>query len=95
MAYIHDCDLNRIDASTLFGEEAEKLLEACRQVCRQVLYPSNDYNKENYSRQFRVIYGIARRHHIRLDWDGRDKYTCMPDRWEIYKNGKHIGRINV
>ena len=50
---------------------------------------------EEYARQFRIIYGIAKRHHVRLEWDGEDQNCCMPDRWEVYKNGKRIGRINM
>lgn len=44
-------------------------------------------------RQFRIIYGIAKRHHLSVDWYGKDKSCCCPDQWEILKNGKSIGRI--
>jgi hypothetical protein len=43
-------------------------------------------------KQFRIIYGIARRHHLHLHWHGNDSSSC-PDQWTIYKNGKSIARI--
>ena len=51
--------------------------------------------EENYARQFRIIYGVAKRHHIHLVWDGENSTCCMPDCWEIYKKGECIGRINM
>lgn len=42
--------------------------------------------EENYQKQFRIIYGIARRHKCYLTCDGLDK-------WTIYKNNAAIGRI--
>lgn len=48
--------------------------------------------KEENERLFKIVYGIARRHHIFLDWLGNADPYC-PDEWEVYKKGKKVGRI--
>ena len=47
---------------------------------------------ENVARQFRVIYGIAKRHHVFLRWEGRGS-VCEPDRWTIIIKNKEVARI--
>ena len=49
--------------------------------------------EEKRDKQFRVIYGIARRHGLYLEWYGSGSVACYGDQWAIYKNGKRIGRI--
>lgn len=44
-------------------------------------------------KQFRIIYGIARRHGLYLDWHGKGKAACCPDQWTIYKHNEPIARI--
>lgn len=43
-------------------------------------------------RLFRVVYGIAKRHGVFLDWHGKGKTCCCPDQWEVYKSRKHYER---
>lgn len=49
--------------------------------------------ENNRDRQFRIIYGIARRHGLYLYWHGTDSSACCGDQWTIYKHHKRIGRI--
>ena len=49
---------------------------------------------EDYrDKQFRIIYGIARRHGLYLEWHGTSSAACYGDQWTIYKHNKRIGRI--
>lgn len=43
-------------------------------------------------KQFRIIYGIARRHGFYLKWHGNAN-PCCGDQWEIYKEHERIARI--
>lgn len=43
-------------------------------------------------KQFRVIYGIARRHGLYLKWHGNSN-PCCGDQWDVYKNHEQIARI--
>ena len=43
-------------------------------------------------KQFRTIYGIAKRHGFFLKWHGTSN-PCCPDQWEVYKGHQHIARI--
>ena len=45
--------------------------------------------ESNRDRQFRIIYGIAQRHGLFLEWHG---YGCG-DQWTIYRHHKPIARI--
>ena len=49
--------------------------------------------EENRDKQFRIIYGIAKRHRLYLKWHGNNDVACCGDEWEIYKNNQAIGRI--
>ena len=46
----------------------------------------------NRDKQFRIIYGIARRHGLYLDWHGNNA-PYFPDRWDVYKDKERIARI--
>ena len=48
--------------------------------------------EERRDKQFRIIYGIARRHGLYLKWHGNSN-PCCGDQWEIYKKNKQIARI--
>jgi len=48
--------------------------------------------EEQRDKQFRIVYGIAKRHGLYLKWDGNSN-PCCGDRWEIFRNGECIGRI--
>ncbi|MCI8396766.1 MAG: hypothetical protein HFJ52_03705 [Clostridia bacterium] len=43
-------------------------------------------------KQFRIIYGIARRHGFYLKWHGNSN-PCCGDQWEIYRKHERIARI--
>lgn len=45
-------------------------------------------------KQFRIIYGIAKRHHLHIDWHGKDSVVCCPDLWTIFKNHRDVARIH-
>ena len=49
--------------------------------------------EENRDRQFRIIYGIARRHGLYLDWHGHSSGSCCGDQWTVYKHNNRIARI--
>ena len=49
--------------------------------------------ENNRDKQFRIIYGIARRHGLYLDWNGTGKAACCGDQWTIYKHHERIARI--
>ncbi|MCI8621014.1 MAG: hypothetical protein HFJ50_04535 [Clostridia bacterium] len=44
------------------------------------------------NKQFSIIYGIAKRHHLFVKWNGNGNPRCG-DQWEIYRKKKRIGRI--
>lgn len=44
-------------------------------------------------KQFRIIFGIAKRKGLYLKWYGEGSCVCMPDQWEVLKNGEPIARI--
>lgn len=52
----------------------------------------NEWEKKR-DKQFRIIYGIARRHGLYLEWYGVNGVACCGDRWTIYKQKKCIARI--
>lgn len=49
--------------------------------------------EDNRDKQFRIIYGIARRHGLYLDWHGTSSAACCGDQWTIYKHNERIARI--
>ena len=49
-----------------------------------------EFQKE---RQFRIIYGIAKKHGLHLQWLGKG-VTCCGDQWMVYKNHRRIARIH-
>ena len=51
--------------------------------------------KDEKARDFRIIYGIAKRHRYYLKWLGEDTVARCSDQWEVYKNKKRVGIIRV
>ena len=49
--------------------------------------------EENHDKQFRIIYGIAKRHGLYLEWLGVGS-PCYGDQWIVYKNKKEIACIH-
>lgn len=49
--------------------------------------------ENNRDKQFCIIYGIARRHGVYVDWHGTGSVVCCGDQWTIYKHNKRIARI--
>ena len=49
--------------------------------------------EEIRDKQFRIIYGIARRHGLYLEWHGTSSAACYGDRWTIYKHNECIARL--
>ncbi len=45
-------------------------------------------------KQFRIVYGIAKHHHLYMRWCGNGSVSCG-DKWVIDKNGKTIAYIYV
>ncbi len=45
-------------------------------------------------KQFRIVYGIAKKHHIYMEWCGKETSSCGDD-WVIKKNGEEIGYLRV
>ena len=43
-------------------------------------------------KQFRIIYGIAKRHGFFLKWHGNGN-PCCPDQWDVYKEHQQVARI--
>lgn len=53
-------------------------------------YLAADKAKEDEdARQRRILFGIAKRHHIRVGWT-----ADYPDRFDLYRYGRHIGYIS-
>lgn len=48
--------------------------------------------EEDRDRQFRIIYGIAKRHGCYISWHGNSSPRC-PDRFEVYRGTERIARI--
>ena len=44
-------------------------------------------------KQHRIIFGIAKRHGIYLQWHGKSSAACCPDQWTIYRKHESIARI--
>jgi len=44
-------------------------------------------------KQFRIIYGIAKRNGLYLLWLGNSNTACCGDQWEVYKDHESIARI--
>lgn len=44
-------------------------------------------------RQFRIAFGIAKRHNLYLKWHGKSEICCCPDMWEVYKGREPVARI--
>ena len=49
--------------------------------------------EEERDRQFRIVYGIAKRHNVYLKWHGVSTICCCPDMWEVYKGREPVARI--
>ena len=43
-------------------------------------------------RQLGIVYGIARRHHCNMRWEGNSSPSCG-DRWTVRRNGENIATI--
>lgn len=48
----------------------------------------------NRDKQFRIIYGIAKRHGLYLEWLGTGGSPSYGDQWIVYKNKKEIACIH-
>ena len=48
--------------------------------------------EDNCDKQFRIIYGIAKRHGLYIKWHGNSS-PCCGDQWTIYKHNDRIARI--
>ena len=62
----------------LFGKDADKIVALCIKM-----YNCNTDIFANFSQ----ICGIAKFHHVRVDWCGNDPVATQPDKWIIYRNG--------
>lgn len=51
--------------------------------------------ERNHDKQFRIIYGIAKRHVLYLEWHGNDSVAPCGDQWTIYKDHERIARICI
>lgn len=47
----------------------------------------------NFEKALCHLYGIAKCHHVRIVWHGKNSVCCCPDQFEILKHGESIGRI--
>lgn len=43
-------------------------------------------------KQFKIIFGIAKRHGLYIKWHGNSN-PCCGDQWDVYKNNQRIARI--
>lgn len=73
----------------LMGKEKEKLLKACTKLYKAKLYYRKGTGLEALKRP---IYGIAKRHHVNIEWCGCG-ICCCPDRFLVYYKGKRLGMI--
>lgn len=80
-----------IEPEELFGKDTKRLSVACIEIMHNSFGHQKRFSNEKL---FKIVYGIARRHHLYLEWCGKG-CACEPDRWEIYKKGKRIGRIET
>lgn len=104
---MNTCVMNLIDSTPinleiLFGKDAKHISDACIRVKNNWLYPyegcyradrqaCKEWETMN-SKQFKIIYGIAKRYGLYLRWHG-NRNPCCGDQWEIYKNHVQIARI--
>ena len=49
--------------------------------------------EEQCAKQFRIIFGVAKRHGMYIHWHGNDLAACCGDRWTVYKKNQPIARI--
>lgn len=55
---------------------------------------SRKARKEKLDRAFRVIYGIAKRNHVFIEWYGTGA-ACEPDRWTVYRNHEAVLKVQL
>lgn len=48
--------------------------------------------ENNYQKQFRIIFGIAKKHRLHLEWHGEDS-PSFGDRWTIWQKKERFARI--
>ena len=84
--------LTYVDLAEIFGKDAKRLLRACKNAFENWLsegkYDREEWEK-NRDRQFRIIYGVARRHGAYVEWNG----TESPGQWTIHKHNEIIAHI--
>ena len=89
-----------------FSKACEKIKDFWLNPNKNVYHSENPFDPEEIKkiqeskkaleaenqRQFRIVYGIAKRNNVRVKWGGNSSVSCG-DRWELYKFKKRIGRI--
>lgn len=63
--------------------------ELAKQQCEE------SANHDKIQKAFRSLYGIAKRHHVKITWHGESCVACEPDRFTVFKNGKEIAKIQL
>ena len=84
--------LTHVNPAEIFGKDAKRLLRACNNAFENWLSEGKCDCEEwerNRDRQFRIIYGVARRHGAYVEWHG----TESPGQWTIHKHDEIIAHI--
>jgi len=91
----HDIYLNRNPNET-FGSQLKAAMTKWRDENPEEFAKEEASRKEwefEREKQFRIIFGIAKRKGLYMKWYGEGSCVCMPDQWEVCKNGESIARI--
>lgn len=69
-----------------FGKDTAKVIGVCTQMCDAWCFN----NSNGVSELKKKLFGIAKRHHVRIDWCGDSTCAPMGDKFILYKNGKRV-----
>lgn len=69
-----------------FSKDTAKVVDLCIKIYEHEM----DWAARNkpIETHFTKLCGICKTHHVHVNWRGKDS-ICQPDRWDVYKNGKH------
>lgn len=69
-----------------FGKDTAKVIGICTQMCDAWCFNNNNGVPELKKK----LFGIAKRHHVHIDWCGDGTCAPMGDKFILYKNGKRV-----
>lgn len=69
----------------LFGKDAERVVALCTKMydCKT----DGFIHLKSHDAHFTQLCGVAKFHHVRVDWCCNGSAAIQPDKWIIYRNG--------